>query len=182
MLSVEVMDELESPTDLPDRPVVGAALPSFDGFFRDEYRRVLGLAVVLSGSRPVAEELTMDAFEAALRHWERVSRMDSPGAWVRKVLSNTAVSRFRRMAAEARAKTRLSSTPEYPVEPTENAEVWEAVRRLPRRQAQAITLFYVEGYSRMEIGQVLGISAESVKTHLERARRRLQQELGDDDG
>ncbi|MGH8928798.1 MAG: RNA polymerase sigma factor [Acidimicrobiia bacterium] len=152
----------------------------FESFFRREYRPVLGLAFVLCGDRWVAEELTMEAFEAALRNWASVSGIESPGGWVRTVVANASVSRFRRMAAETRARIRLSRKSEGVVlDETRNAEVWEAVRHLPKRQAQTVALFYLEGYSRREIAASLGISEESVKTHLERARRRLEKELGD---
>jgi RNA polymerase sigma-70 factor (ECF subfamily) len=155
----------------------------FEAFFRREYQPVLGLAFVLCRSRADAEELTMDAFEAALRNWPTVSRLDAPGAWVRKVVSNSSVSRFRRLSAEARARLRLSGAVEpSALDATGHAEVWEAVRRLSRRQAQVVALFYVEGFSRAEVAQVLGLSEESVKTHLERARRQLEEELGDDQG
>lgn len=150
---------------------------SFSEFFSSEYHAVLGLAVVLTRDRGVAEDLTMDAFAAALGRWDTVSEMDSPGAWVRRVLSNAAVSRLRRLGAEARALLKLRE----PVrdDPLPDPEVWEAVRRLPRRQAQCVALQYVAGYSRAEIAEVLGISEESVKTHLSRARRRLGEVLGD---
>lgn len=44
-----------------------------------------------------------------------------------------------------------------------------------------VALFYLDGYQRWEIAEVLGISEESVKTHLERGRSRLREELGDRD-
>lgn len=155
---------------------------SFDGFFRREYRQVLGLAFVLSGSRWAAEELTMDAFEAALTNWSQVSQLDSPGAWVRKVVSNASVSRFRRQAAERRAKARMTGDARlWQLESSGDPDVWEAVRGLSRRQAQVVALFYVDGYQRREIAGVLGISEEAVKTHLERGRSRLRRALGDRD-
>lgn len=150
---------------------------SFDAFFRSEYRQVLGLAYVLAGSWSAAEELTMDAFEKTLRHWPSVTALDSPGAWVRKVVANSAVSRFRRLGAERRANARLQAGETTDVD-SEVSEVWDAVRRLPVRQAQAIALFYVGGYTRMEIAHLLGVSDESIKTHLDRARKRLERELG----
>lgn len=164
---------------MDDLPVVAAREP-FETFFRREYRSVLGLAVVLCGHRAVAEELTMDAFEAAFKNWTMVSGLDDPGAWVRKVVSNASVSRFRRLAADARARLRMSGVSSVDTADLgEHAAVWQAVRRLPRRQAQTVALFYFEGYSRREIAELLGISDESVKTHLDRARRTLEQELGD---
>jgi len=155
---------------------------SFEGFFRREYRQVLGLAFVLSGSRWAAEELTMEAFEAALTNWTRVSQFDSPGAWVRKVVSNASVSRFRRQAAERRARARMTGDARLSqLDSSGDPDVWEAVRGLSRRQSQVVALFYVDGYQRREIAEVLGISEEAVKTHLERGRSRLRGALGDHD-
>jgi RNA polymerase sigma-70 factor (ECF subfamily) len=94
-------------------------------------------------------------------------------------VANSAVSRFRKLSAETRARLRISDSAEPSTLGTSGSEVWEAVRRLPRRQAQAVTLFYVEGYGRAEVARILKISEESVKTHLERARRQLEKELGD---
>ncbi len=168
VLPVEEMDENQGVHSLEG---------SFDAFFRSEYRQVLGLAYVLAGSWPAAEELTMDAFERALRHWPNVAAMDSPGAWVRKLVSNAAVSRFRRLGAERRAHARLPASETTDMD-SDSSEVWDAVRRLPVRQAQAIALFYVGGYTRKEIADLLGVSDESIKTHLDRARKRLEQELG----
>ena len=165
------------PTDMSDD---GQHPRSFEDFYLAEFRPVLGLAFVLCGDRGVAEELAMGAFETALRQWPRVSEMASPEGWVRSVVANASVSRFRRLAAERRARRTLAETSEtVVVDDGLSGEVWEAVRRLPRRQAQVVALFYFEGYGRVETAAVLGISEESVKTHLERARRRLADELRD---
>jgi RNA polymerase sigma-70 factor (ECF subfamily) len=160
-----------------DAPVVAAKEP-FDVFFRREYRPVLALAIVLCRNRAVAEELTMEAFEAALREWPKASGLEAPGAWVRKVVSNSSVSLYRSLGAEARALLRLSHERPVLSDDAESAAVWSAIRALPRRQSQIIALFYVSGYGRREIADALGISEESVKTHLERGRRTLERELG----
>jgi RNA polymerase sigma-70 factor (ECF subfamily) len=80
-------------------PVVRAAR-DFGQFYRSEYRAVLGLAFALCRDRGVAEELVQEGFTAAFRRWDEVGRMDHPGAWVRRVVTNHAVSRFRRLGAE----------------------------------------------------------------------------------
>lgn len=163
---------------MEDIPIV-RGVESFDEFFRREYRAVLGLAIVLSRSRPVAEELTQDAFLATFRHWDRVGRLDSPGGWVRRVVANRSVSTFRRAAAEGKARLRYQSRAHRSVsrELAGDLDVWNEVRRLPRRQAQVIALTYLDDLPRREVAEILGCSEETVKTHLERARKTLAAKL-----
>ena len=54
------------------------------------------------------------------------------------------------------------------------ARVDAALQALPERQRLAITLFHYEGMSQIEVGEVLGISDEAVKSLLARARRTLK--------
>ncbi len=159
---------------MDDTPVLRAA-EDFASFFRREYRPVLGLAAVLAGSRSAAEELTQEAFLAALRSWDRVAGLENPGAWVRRVVANRSVSAFRRRMAEAKALLRWSrpDPAASAVDHEAQLDLWREVRRLPARQAQAIALTYVADLSRREVAEVLGCSEETVKTHLERARRTL---------
>lgn len=163
-----------------DTPVV-AALEPFDAFYRREYRPVLGLASVLCGNVTAAEDLTQDAFILIMRDWERVGRMDNPGGWVRRIVANRSISRFRRGVAEIKAIARLGS--DEIADTGLGAEItldtWREVRRLPRRQAQVVALTYLLDLSRRQIAETLDCSEETVKTHLERARRRLALRLSD---
>lgn len=158
---------------------------SFEAFYLREVRSVVGLAYVLSGSGHAAEDLAQDAFLKAYRHWDRISSYDDPGGWVRRVVSNESVSRFRRLAAETRALLRLRGDSHViPAADPEAIHLWEEVRRLPARQAQVIALRYYDQRSNAEVAEILGCSETTVKTHLQRARhtlaRRLERENGDD--
>lgn len=157
------------------------AADSFETFFRSEYRSVLGLAIALTHNRSAAEDVTQEAFLAAERDWARVANLDRPGAWVRRVVANKSVSRWRRLVAETRALRRMGSPRNLDLSPelaSEAAEVWAEVRLLPRRQAQALALTYLDDLSTKEVGQVLGCSAATVKTHLQRGRSTLARRLG----
>lgn len=161
------MDEVSEPV-----------LETFEGFYRRELRAVVGLAYVLSGSEMVAEELAHDAFVAALRDWERVRRLEDPSAWIRRVVANQSVSRFRRLALEARHAGRAGGRSWSSTE-SSDVDLWREVRRLPRRQAQVIALHYLHDLPRRDVARVLGCSEETVKTQLTRARRTLARRLGE---
>ena len=157
-----------------------AATPAFDGFYAATARRTVALAYALTGNWGDAEDLVQDAFGAAHRRWAEVSTYDDPSAWVRRVVLNRAVSRWRRVQREAAAVVRLGARLEEsivghdPIDP----EFWAAVRRLPVQQARAVALFYVDDMSVEQIAVQLGCSVGSVKTHLSRARATLATRLG----
>lgn len=165
--------------------VVRAREP-FERFYRREYRSVVGLAYALSGSSAACEDLAQEAFVRAHERWETVGAYDKPEAWVRRVAANLAVSRFRRLSSEAKAVTRLggfrADTSTIPDLPSEADAFWAAVRGLPKRQAQAVALHYLEDLSVAEIAEILGCAPNTVKVHLHKGRRRLATTLGVEDG
>jgi len=160
--------------------VADVSVASFRGFYERNVHGVLGLAVALTGDRPAAEDIAQEAFLRAYRDWSRVGTYDHPDAWVRKVASNLAMSRGRRVAAETRALVRArNQRPSEPAGmPDEDTAFWRAVRALPERQAQAVALHYVLDLSVEGVADVMGISAGAVKTHLHRGRTTLANTLG----
>lgn len=161
-------------------PVVRAVEP-FERFYEREYRSVVGLAYALSGSRSGAEDIAQEAFIAAHRKWGEVGTYEKPEGWVRRVVSNLSVSRFRRRASEIKAITRLagfrSDHASIGELPAEADHFWAEVRRLPRRQSQAVALHYLEDCPVSEIAEILECSPSTVKVHLHKARQTLAQRL-----
>jgi RNA polymerase sigma-70 factor, ECF subfamily len=175
--------ELDLPTCEVRPDDVRAESPSFEAFFSSEYRRVLGLIVVLTGQRPMAEELVQDAFVAAFRNWDRISLYDDPAAWVRRVAINLATSSWRRRVRETRALLTLSRRREPDCElVADDGAFWAAVRALPPRQAQCVALRYAEDRPIAEIAKVLGIAESTVRVHLHAGRSTLATQLGEEHG
>ena len=155
----------------------------FTAFYESQYRRTLLVVYAFCGSWAVAEELAQDAFIKAMREWRVVGAMDRPDAWVRRVAVNLATSTFRRRAAEARALVRLRARPGAPGEdtPDELLTFLAAVRQLPRRQAQAVVLHYVDDLAVAQVAEVMGCAVGTVKSHLAAARPSLLSALGEQD-
>lgn len=153
---------------------------TFESFYRREFRDVVGLAYALSGSRLGAEDLAQEAFAAAHQRWDRIGGYDKPGAWVRRVVANMAVSGFRRKAVEAKALARLAGQRHQPLPEldAEDDEFWRKVRQLPDQQAKAIALFYIEDRPVADIADILDCSPATAKVHLFRGRKALARKLG----
>lgn len=169
------------PRTIDDTVPAVRVFESFESFYRRERSGMVGLAFVLSGSRLAAEDLAQEAFIAAYRRWDEVGCLDQPAGWVRKVVANNSFSLLRRVKAEARALTRSAVGGRWapiPELPPASVELWSEVRNLPRRQTQTVALYYIAGLTMPEVADVLGISKETVNTHLRRARSTLAQRLG----
>ena len=150
----------------------------FDEFYRREFRPLLSLAWSLTGRRDVGEELVQEAMLTVHRRWSTVRTYESPGGFARRVLLNDATSQARRRSSERRALGRLRIVDRTgpPAAPPDEA-LWSAVRSLPKRQAQAVALHYLEDRSVDDIAAVLDIAAGTVKVHLHRGRLALAEAL-----
>ena len=60
----------------------------------------------------------------------------------------------------------------------EAGEFWHAVRRLPKRQAQAVALHYLEDAPVAEIAAIMDCAENTVKVHLHRGRQALAARFG----
>lgn len=170
----------EASSGRPAAPPPVRAVESFETFYERELRSVVGLAYALSGSRTAAEDLAQDAFLAAHKKWDKVSRYEKPEAWVRRVVANMSVSMFRRKVREAKALARIGrvETAVLPQLQAESEHFWQEVRALPNRQAQTIALHYLEDRSVADIAEILECSPNTVKVHLHKGRAKLAARLG----
>lgn len=148
---------------------------SFDDVYDAHYRRLLALAHAATGSWQHAEDLTQETFVRALRHWEKISRYDDPGAWLRRVLINRVASRWRGLGREQLAFGRWAGRAAEETQDSSlgDATFWSAVRRLSPQQRRVVLLHYVDDLDVEQVARILECSSGTVKTHLHRARTQL---------
>lgn len=66
---------------------------AFDTFYAETRERLLLETYALTGDLPAARTAVRDAFSVAWHHWPKVSRLDSPEAWVRPHAHSRALHR-----------------------------------------------------------------------------------------
>lgn len=153
----------------------------FEDLVESESRGLVAAATAIVGDPHRAEEIVQDAFERCFRRWSRVSQLDRPGAWARRVAINEAISVTRRSLSEHRAVQRFAAMAAFaaaadadPLAALDDEGVWAAVRALPRDQAAAIALRYGADLSVEDIAETLRATVPAVKSLLYRGRVALR--------
>lgn len=152
----------------------------FAELVRTESRGLIAAVYAILGDAHRSEEIVQDAFERCYMRWGRVSRLDKPGAWTRRVAINAAISAARRSNVEHRAleryEARLDSITASadPLALLADDDIWAAVRALPRDQATAVALRYGADLSIDEVASTMRTTASAVKSLLHRARAELR--------
>jgi RNA polymerase sigma factor (sigma-70 family) len=152
--------------------------------YRDHARPLVGLARVFVDHRDAAEDIVQEAFIRLARSLHRIEDPAKTAAYLRSIVLNLARDHNRRGLLSLRHRLPANDLDPVGVDETiaelaAHRSVVAAVRRLPRRQRDCLALHYLLELSVAETAETLGISDNSVKTHLKRglASLRTQPEL-----
>ncbi|MCU0345846.1 MAG: RNA polymerase sigma factor [Saprospiraceae bacterium] len=122
--------------------------------------------------------------EALLKVFTGIGRYDPSQpftAWLRVIVVRTAINRYHHRMREPdwlELDEALLPPAELPSESLDQLSAEELLRltqRLPPAYRLALNLYAVEGYSHIEIAEMLGISVGASKSNLSKARARLRQ-------
>ena len=154
--------------------------------FQGEGRSLVRLARLFVDDRDAAEDIVQEAFLRLARHAGRIDALDRAPAYLRSIVLNLARDHNRRGLVSLRHHATAGrevdvgdDTADQLVRSEESDRVLQAVRRLPGRQRDCITLRYFEEYPIDRIAITLGVSVNSVKTHLQRGMAALDRSLSD---
>ena len=153
-------------------------------FITEDYPRLVGAVAVACGNRATAEDAVQEAIVRAWQRSERGEAIERLDAWVATTALNLSRSALRRVFAERRARERLFIASPEDSAPTGGVDLSRAIRRLPRRQREAIVLRGVLELRIGEIARAMGTSEGTVKSQLSKARTSLAAALAleaDDD-
>lgn len=143
-------------------------------FLERDSERVVATLTVVCGDRQRAEDAVQ---EVLLDVWVKRRQIDDLCGWVTRAALNRLRSRFRSLAAEARAFDRWTAravTSGAGHDGQLDGRLVAALGQLPRAQREAVALHYLLDLSVAQVAERLGVSEGTVKTNLHRGRRRLR--------
>ncbi len=175
-----------SAVELPARhPDATVARPTFADAARAHLDDVYRYLLYLTKDGTLAEDLTADTFERALRAWPRFDpRRGSARTWLCQLARTSALDHFR---AEKRRHGREERyAREEPVATEQPAgglspELEAALGRLSPAEREVIALRIVLDMDGPAAARVLGIGESACSTRLSRALDHLRREMGTDE-
>ena len=169
-----------------DRPVSGAErFSEFATFYTSAFPIVMSRVFLLVGQRHLAEDLAQDAMVVMMQQWRDRSGhpLTANVAWAVGIAANLAYRHRRRLLTGARIMARWAThfSPVVTHVDTEvlgRDETYRQIARLSRQQRAVAVLRVLGDQSVEEIAATLGISASTVRTHLQRIRAQLDSRAG----
>lgn len=156
----------------------------FDDFVRARLHVLIRYATLLTGSRELAEDTVQEALIKVHVKWKRISVMERPEPYVKRVVTNVFLSSTRRRVLRtvelqaAHTESALADRPpSYEQTTSDRAALLAEISRLPRQQRAVLVLRFYEGLSDGEIAEVLGCRVGTVRGYGSRALAALRIEL-----
>ena len=152
----------------------------FSAFVRARQRSLARLGYLLTGDPQSAEDLVQSALMKVYVRWRRLDDIESPEAYVRRVMVNEHISRWRRFRLRREVPDSdliVRMDPAGRADQPVDDELWAHVRSLAPQQRAAVVLRYYEDLSEAETARVLGCSVGTVKSHTSRAISSLRAKM-----
>ncbi|MFY7965753.1 MAG: RNA polymerase sigma factor [Chitinophagaceae bacterium] len=139
---------------------------------------MLGLCYRYTKSLHDAEDVLQEGFIKVFNNIEQFKNDGDLGAWIRRIMVNTALTYLKK---HNRYKSEMVMT-EANLHPItdENAEInvntkdlVEQIRKLPTNQQTIFNLVAVEGYSQVEIAEMLQTNINTIRSNYSRGRATL---------
>jgi RNA polymerase sigma-70 factor, ECF subfamily len=168
------------------RPDARIARPTFAAVAAAHLDDVYRYLLYLTKDGTLAEDLTADTFEHALRRWRRFDpKRGSVRTWLCQLARTTALDHFRAEARRRRREDRYARDEPAATEATAAAGLSEALEHgltsLSASEREVIALRVVLELEGAEAARILGISDTACSTRLSRALQHLKEEMTPDD-
>ncbi len=157
--------------------------PTFAAVAEECLDDVFGYLLLLTKDRALAEDLTGETFETALRRWRKFDpRRGTARRWLLAIARSTALDWFRADARRRRREERALGVGPYEARETVfgegfSPELEEGLLELSAGEREVVALRVVLDLDGEETARLLGLSATAVSTRLSRALKKLEERM-----
>jgi RNA polymerase sigma factor (sigma-70 family) len=158
--------------------------------YKENAPKIIGVCRRYVKSNEVAEDLMQEAFITAINKADTYAGKGSFDAWLRKIAVNSALMYLRQLKSHKIIDNLIESECDHENMNDDNdiksiieeadfseIELLEVIDSLPEHHKLVFNLYVIDGYTHIQIGKELNISPGTSKSHLARARKKIQQLL-----
>ncbi|WP_430814458.1 RNA polymerase sigma factor [Carboxylicivirga sp. RSCT41] len=154
---------------------------SQEQLYRKYAGEMLRICLAYEPDRDEAKDILQNAFLKVFRNIEAYSGEGALKAWIRRIITNTAIDAFRKKQKEHTLRfDDVGEVFEHPCDvsdPLVCQDLLKEVEKLPDGARMVFNLYAIEGYNHKEIAERLNISEGTSKSQLSRARKLLNEQL-----
>jgi RNA polymerase sigma-70 factor (sigma-E family) len=153
----------------------------FDRFVADNAASLLRTAYLITSDLHEAEDVVQEALIKTAKRWHRISRMEQPAAYSRRILVNYAIDGSKKRSRRSH-ELAISELPELRTNGhadgiTVRDELVQALGTLAPRQRAVLVLRYFLDLPEAEVASALDCSLGTVKSTASRGLARLQEAM-----
>ena len=143
--------------------------------------RMYGLCLQYAENEDDAKDILQEGFIKVFTKIDQYSGKGSMAGWVRRIMINTALEKYRSQVRHVSFEQGTSAKEEFFEEDILDSlsaeEIIKLIQDLSPQYRLIFNLYAIEGYSHKEISEMTGISEGTSKSNLSRARAILQKKL-----
>ena len=140
--------------------------------YRRHVAMVYQICLVLLKNVPDAEDASQNVFRKVMEYQKPFQSPDHERAWLITAARNECKNQLKHWWRTRRADESVLNTLTW--EQPEDGELWEYILSLPEKERMVIYLYYYQGYSTLEMAEILEKNPSTVRTWLVQARWKLK--------
>jgi RNA polymerase sigma factor (sigma-70 family) len=160
--------------------------------YRENAPKMAGICFRYVADKEIAEDLMHDAFLSAIQHQNSYTGKGCVEAWLRKIAVNKSLKYLQNRNSKKIIDDWMQNEHEYQPDDMPDSqtirgiieqadfideELLEVVELLPQHHKLVFNMYVIDHFSHIDIGRELNISPGTSKSHLARARKKIQQLL-----
>ena len=161
-------------------PRIAGRRRSFGDVAREHLDDVYRFLLFMTRDRELAEDLTSETFEKALRRWRLFDpRRGSERTWLIELARSTALDHYRSDRRRLRRESEIGAVVHQTAPTTEglSPELSDALDSLSQKEREVVVLRVVFEFDAGATARMLGISRSACSMRLARALRKLEERL-----
>ncbi len=149
--------------------------------YRNYASKMYGVCLRFTKNKMDADDTLQDGFIKVFNSLRNYKYEGSFEGWIRRIMINTAINHYKKSLHHYNEidvdDIQINNNDESALDRLSAIDLLKLIKTLPDGYRMVFNLYAIEGYNHIEVGKMLGISKNTSKSQLSRARKFLQDKI-----